>query len=111
MAEGMTRHMTRRSMARALVLAAGFAALGGSAWAQGEKVAVITPYLAQPGTQFYVEAFQARAKERQRGTKRTLEFEGNAISLLMPEAKRLSSGRIQNIIRKSFRAEKSDPTS
>ena len=31
------------------------------AWAQ--KVAVITPYLAQPGTQFYVEAFQARAAE------------------------------------------------
>jgi len=26
-------------------------------------VAVITPYLAQPGTQFYVEAFQARAAE------------------------------------------------
>ena len=28
------------------------------------KVAVITPYLAQPGTQFYVEAFQAVAKEK-----------------------------------------------
>ncbi len=28
-----------------------------------EKVAVITPYLAQPGTQFYVEAFQGRAAE------------------------------------------------
>jgi ribose transport system substrate-binding protein len=28
-----------------------------------ETVAVITPYLAQPGTQFYVEAFQARAAE------------------------------------------------
>ena len=28
----------------------------------GAKVAVITPYLAQPGTQFYVEAFQAEAK-------------------------------------------------
>lgn len=26
------------------------------------KIAVITPYLAQPGTQFYVEAFQAAAK-------------------------------------------------
>ena len=34
-----------------------------AALAQGEKVAVITPYLSQPGTQFYVEAFQARAKE------------------------------------------------
>jgi ribose transport system substrate-binding protein len=28
----------------------------------GNKIAVITPYLAQPGTQFYVEAFQAEAK-------------------------------------------------
>ena len=26
------------------------------------KIAVITPYLAQPGTQFYVEAFQEAAK-------------------------------------------------
>lgn len=33
------------------------------AHAAGEKIAVITPYLAQPGTQFYVEAFQAKAKE------------------------------------------------
>ncbi|HQZ11705.1 MAG TPA: substrate-binding domain-containing protein [Devosia sp.] len=38
------------------------AALTGTAFAQ--KVAVITPYLAQPGTQFYVEAFQASAKEK-----------------------------------------------
>jgi ribose transport system substrate-binding protein len=28
-----------------------------------DTVAVITPYLAQPGTQFYVDAFQARATE------------------------------------------------
>src|SRR6184192_3611852 len=28
------------------------------------KVAVITPYLAQPGTQFYVEGFQAAAKAK-----------------------------------------------
>ncbi len=35
----------------------------GAAVAQS-KVAVITPYLAQPGTQFYVEAFQAVAKEK-----------------------------------------------
>jgi ribose transport system substrate-binding protein len=27
-----------------------------------KKIVVITPYLAQPGTQFYVEAFQAEAK-------------------------------------------------
>lgn len=33
------------------------------AHAAGEKIAVVTPYLAQPGTQFYVEAFQAKAKE------------------------------------------------
>jgi len=31
--------------------------------AAGEKIAVVTPYLAQPGTQFYVEAFQVKAKE------------------------------------------------
>ncbi|MDB5553862.1 MAG: sugar (ribose) transporter, periplasmic substrate-binding subunit [Rhizobium sp.] len=35
--------------------------LAGAASAAG-KIAVITPYLAQPGTQFYVEAFQAEAK-------------------------------------------------
>jgi ribose transport system substrate-binding protein len=33
----------------------------GAADAAG-KIAVVTPYLAQPGTQFYVEAFQAEAK-------------------------------------------------
>ncbi len=38
-------------------------ASAGAAMAQS-KVAVITPYLAQPGTQFYVEAFQAVAKEK-----------------------------------------------
>ena len=31
--------------------------------AAGEKIAIVTPYLAQPGTQFYVEAFQEKAKE------------------------------------------------
>ena len=31
--------------------------------ALAETVAVITPYLAQPGTQFYVEAFEGRAAE------------------------------------------------
>ena len=44
----------------AALVAAGMT-LGNPALA--EKVAVITPYLAQPGTQFYVEAFQARATE------------------------------------------------
>jgi len=40
-----------------------FSALSGVAHAQ-PKVAVITPYLAQPGTQFYVEGFQAAAKDK-----------------------------------------------
>lgn len=35
----------------------------GAAYAQS-KVAIVTPYMAQPGTQFYVEAFQAVADER-----------------------------------------------
>ena len=35
----------------------------GAAHAQS-KIAVITPYLAQPGTQFYVEGFQTAAKEK-----------------------------------------------
>ena len=51
---------------RGLVLAGATvaaAAIAGPALAQS-KVAVITPYLAQPGTQFYVEAFQAVAKEK-----------------------------------------------
>lgn len=34
-----------------------------AAQAAGEKIAIVTPYLAQPGTQFYVEAFQEKAKE------------------------------------------------
>lgn len=40
-----------------------FAALTGAVHAQS-KVAVVTPYLAQPGTQFYVEGFQAAAKDK-----------------------------------------------
>jgi len=40
-----------------------FSALSGVAHAQ-PKVAVITPYLAQPGTQFYVEGFQAAARDK-----------------------------------------------
>lgn len=46
--------------ATAVTLAVGWA---GGAYA-ASKVAVITPYLAQPGTQFYVEAFQGVAKEK-----------------------------------------------
>lgn len=37
--------------------------MGQAAYADG-KVAVITPYLAQPGTQFYVEGFKAAAEDK-----------------------------------------------
>jgi ribose transport system substrate-binding protein len=50
--------LTRTLLAAAVALIA----LSGAAAAQAKKVAVITPYMAQPGTQFYVEAFQAEAK-------------------------------------------------
>jgi len=53
--EGLMSHLFTRLAAASFVLATA---------AQAETVAVITPYLAQPGTQFYVEAFQARAGER-----------------------------------------------
>jgi ribose transport system substrate-binding protein len=49
----------RSLLAGAALVAASLAATG--AMAQS-KIAVITPYLAQPGTQFYVEAFQAAAE-------------------------------------------------
>lgn len=52
---------TLNTAGRAAVLVA--AVLTGAAASAQDKVAVITPYLAQPGTQFYVEAFQARATE------------------------------------------------
>jgi ribose transport system substrate-binding protein len=54
--------MNRRTM-MAMGMAAAMLAPGAAAQAAGEKIAVITPYLAQPGTQFYVEAFEAKAKE------------------------------------------------
>lgn len=38
-------------------------ALGTSAALAQAKVAIVTPYMAQPGTQFYVEAFEAVAAE------------------------------------------------
>lgn len=47
--------------AAALVAGAAFAFSTGAADA-GARIAVVTPYLAQPGTQFYVEAFEAAAK-------------------------------------------------
>lgn len=46
-----------------LVAASALLATSATAFAAGEKIAVITPFLAQPGTQFYVEAFEAKAKE------------------------------------------------
>jgi ribose transport system substrate-binding protein len=50
-------------VARVSAALAGIAALAIAAPAlAGAKIAVITPYLAQPGTQFYVEAFQDQAK-------------------------------------------------
>ena len=42
----------------------GVAAIALAAPAAAESVAVITPYLAQPGTQMYVEGFEAAAGER-----------------------------------------------
>lgn len=44
------------------MMAAAFAGMAGAA--QAETVAVITPYLAQPGTQMYVEGFEAAAEEK-----------------------------------------------
>jgi ribose transport system substrate-binding protein len=44
------------------LLTGGLAALSASPSLAAGKIAVITPYLAQPGTQFYVEAFQGEAK-------------------------------------------------
>jgi ribose transport system substrate-binding protein len=51
--------ITRRAFG-AITAAAALALSAGTALAAG-KVTVITPYLAQPGTQFYVESFQAAA--------------------------------------------------
>jgi ribose transport system substrate-binding protein len=58
--------MSKRSVLRGFAAAAAaiaFASLSGAVEA-APKVAVITPYLAQPGTQFYVEGFQAAAKAK-----------------------------------------------
>jgi ribose transport system substrate-binding protein len=56
----MLTKVLRRALFAATLAAA--AASAGSALAA--KVAVITPYMAQPGTQAYVEAFQAVAKDK-----------------------------------------------
>ncbi len=52
--------MEYRNSLIGLALAAGLAA---PAPALAQDVAVVTPYLAQPGTQFYVDGFEARAQE------------------------------------------------
>jgi ribose transport system substrate-binding protein len=49
-------------MTKLLSTAAALGVLASSAWA--ETVAVITPYLSQPGTQAYVEGFEAAAAEK-----------------------------------------------
>lgn len=49
--------MSIRLSLAGLALAVGFAGTAGA-----QEVAVITPYLAQPGTQFYVEGFTAEAE-------------------------------------------------
>ena len=54
-------NFVRRSVL-GLAAVSALALLSGASYAAGEKITVITPYLAQPGTQFYVEAFQEKAK-------------------------------------------------
>jgi ribose transport system substrate-binding protein len=56
--------MLTTSLRRALFAATLVAATASAGAALAAKVAVITPSLAQPGTQFYVEAFQAVAKDK-----------------------------------------------
>ena len=53
--------MTFKRKSGAIIGALAALLLAGAAHAAG-KIAVVTPYLAQPGTQFYVEAFQEEAK-------------------------------------------------
>ena len=54
-------NVVRRSVL-GLAAVSALALMSGFAVAAGDKIIVITPYLAQPGTQFYVAAFQERAK-------------------------------------------------
>lgn len=53
--------MTRKTML-AGVAAAAFA-LAANTTLAAERITIVTPYLAQPGTQYYVEAFQEVAKD------------------------------------------------
>lgn len=54
--------LRKSALAFAGILLATTAFGAGAAFAQA-KVAIVTPYMAQPGTQFYVEAFQGVAAE------------------------------------------------
>src|SRR3569623_3822979 len=56
--------MLSKSIRRVVVAATAVAAVSVAGSAFAAKVAVITPYMAQPGTQAYVEAFQAVAKDK-----------------------------------------------
>src|SRR3569833_50486 len=56
--------MLSKTIRRAVFAATAIAAVSVAGTAFAAKVAVITPYLAQPGTQFYVAAFQAVAKDK-----------------------------------------------
>lgn len=55
-------HIISKSAVAGLALAAATLSAG-AAYAQA-RVAIVTPYMAQPGTQFYVEAFQEVADEQ-----------------------------------------------
>ncbi|MEQ8600736.1 MAG: substrate-binding domain-containing protein [Devosia sp.] len=55
-------HITLKAAVTGLALAAATLSAG-AAYAQS-RVAIVTPYMAQPGTQFYVEAFQEVADEQ-----------------------------------------------
>lgn len=55
--------LNKSTLAVAGILFATTALGTGAAFAQA-KVAIVTPYMAQPGTQFYIEAFQAVANEK-----------------------------------------------
>ena len=57
----MAKVFLARHAGAALAASLALTIAGGAAFAAA-KIAVITPYLAQPGTQFYVEAFQEAAK-------------------------------------------------
>ena len=56
--------MLTKTLRRVVFAATAIAAVSISGAVLAAKIAVITPYLAQPGTQFYVEAFQDVAKAK-----------------------------------------------